>query len=836
MAYRSLQFILSTIKQEAQPNFTLIVLKEIYNDLADCEKSIQYYNLTGNYNYLVPYYDVISTVDSKIDQLYNYNQGNKIREAQIDTITQLIEEKLLIWDKLLMLRNDNKISDALNALSQKLEVSTDSLNMKIAAEQVKPKQDSSYIRIIPSKEKEKKKSNIFKRFFSRRSQPEPQFVIDTTRRDLDLQLFLAKDTTFEIGVDKMLIVDEILRLQQEENKAQKQKAQVEIRLIKKNAFYTNLFNNLVSQIEKQELIHIANKAQEADTLVKTTNIWIIILIIMTAVLLLSVLYIIQRYIKKSNSYQHALLKAKDEALKLSSTREQFMANMSHEIRTPINAIAGFTDQIIKSQLNKEQREQISIIKKSTDHLKHIINDILDFSKLEAGKISFESIPFDPTEVINEAFVLYRLAASEKKIKYTCFVDHELPKIIMGDPLRLKQILLNLLSNAIKFTNEGEVHIEVSCDKRTADQLHLDISVSDTGIGIPPEKIHSVFEEFIQAETNTTRNYGGTGLGLAIVRNLINLQNGTIHVRENKPSGTIFSFSIPYLTGTNEAALRLKQSSVIDISLLKGIRILIADDDEFNCRLIELILKKWKVEFLIVHNGEELIEEYTKTNADVLLVDIRMPRLDGIQSSRTIRSMKDKSKSSVPIIALTATIAKEEIETCKQAGINIVLPKPYTEERLFETICEVLKIHVTYHNPALYETVEEKEDEQIDLQRNDFKNLYHLANNDKAFVKEMLYMFIKTASSDISGLKTAVAEQNWKQVAEYAHKIKAPCKHLDAIILVENLQQIENIARNSHNDNVETDLLKETWHIAEIQLKELLKHVEAYLEKNFAEVS
>ncbi len=326
------------------------------------------------------------------------------------------------------------------------------------------------------------------------------------------------------------------------------------------------------------------------------------------------------------------------------------------------------------------------------------------------------------------------------------------------------------------------------------------------------------------------------MGLAIVRNLINLQNGTIRVKPNQPSGTVFRFSIPYIIGTKEQIQDKLDNQVINISLLQNIKVLIADDDEFNCRLIEQIFKKWNASFFIVHNGLDLLDEFSKSHYDLLLVDIRMPQMDGIQATRNIRAIKDKIKSCTPIIALTATIAKEEIEICNQAGINIVLPKPYTEERLFNTICEVLQISNELSEfKTLPNTVEPTGDVSETNQIN-FKNLYHLADNDKSFVKEMLQMFIKTTNQDMIELKSGIEAKDWHKVAEYVHKIKSPCKHLDAILLSENLQYIETFARNSKDSNFKENILKEMLDSAESQINDLMSEVKKYLENNFAEIS
>ncbi len=261
-----------------------------------------------------------------------------------------------------------------------------------------------------------------------------------------------------------------------------------------------------------------------------------------------ILFIIIRFVRKAYSYQLALENSKNEAEKLARTKELFMANMSHEIRTPVTAISGFTDQLLHESLNDNTTRSLKIIKSSSDHLLKIIDDILDFSKLQNNKLVLEKVNFRISQILEDVYVLFENKARENNIMLSYSISQDTPPVLLGDPYRLKQIMINLVSNAVKFTKNGKVNFAVSCIKKQWDEIDLILECKDTGIGIDESKLKIIFEDFTQAEMSTTRKYGGTGLGLSIVRKLVEMQHGTIDFKSRKNQGTEIVCRIPYLTG------------------------------------------------------------------------------------------------------------------------------------------------------------------------------------------------------------------------------------------------------------------------------------------------
>lgn len=369
------------------------------------------------------------------------------------------------------------------------------------------------------------------------------------------------------------------------------------------------------------------------------------------------------------------------------SKELFLASMSHEIRTPLNSIIGFQQLLKDTQLTDEQKEYVESIDFAGRNLLVIINDILDLSKLEVGKFEFEEVEFNVGDITKSVVELVSQRAKEKNIELAISTDPKIPKVLYGDSARLSQILLNLVGNAIKFTEKGNVKITITPLKEDEDQIICRFSVEDTGIGIPEERLTSIFESFTQASSTTAREYGGTGLGLTISKHLVEMQGGTIQVESKEGKGSVFSFEIPYKkrrvlsqSSINKAA-DINQSHQNDSKL----KILLVEDVHMNQRLVIKIMEKWGHDLDIADNGKIAVEKVTKNDYDLILMDIQMPEMDGYQATQLIRSMPDRSKQKVPIIALTAHASHAEAEKCINLGMNAYLAKPFNQQQLQNVI-------------------------------------------------------------------------------------------------------------------------------------------------------
>ncbi|NND34029.1 MAG: response regulator [Saprospiraceae bacterium] len=388
-------------------------------------------------------------------------------------------------------------------------------------------------------------------------------------------------------------------------------------------------------------------------------------------------------IEERIAIEKALVVAKEEAIRAKNAEEAFLANMSHEIRTPINGIVGFTELLSQSTLTDEQQEFMDSIKHSTSHLMAIINDILDMSKIKAGHIEFEEIEIDIRELIGNITNTLKIGATAKSLILVDEVDPDVPKVIVGDAVRLSQVLYNLVNNAIKFTHQGHVKIIVRSFGESKNDLILGFEVEDTGIGIASNQLHKIFQDFTQAESDTTRKYGGTGLGLSISKKLVELQGGAINVESELNKGSVFSFTIPFKKPEQEHKTK-KEIEQPTTSIPEGCKVLIVDDNRMNRVLATKVLQKGARQVFIdtAENGLEAIRLLREKDFDIILLDLQMPIMDGYETCKYIRTKFIQSKRNIPIMALTAdALASEKIKAFS-IGMNDYVVKPFRGEELY----------------------------------------------------------------------------------------------------------------------------------------------------------
>jgi len=771
LSYRNLSSIVSSIRVDMKPELRLFSIRDISMDLEKAQNSIRIYRITNDTLDLQPYYSIISKIDYKVSRLRSECITDTLLPEQIDTIGKLIEENVVIWNKLLYLNNNKNVVEYMNTLSERL---------KTEAETAK----------IPEK-------NILKRIFSRSKKTQ----LNQTEILTDLQAIKLQDS---ITKEKLISRESQLATTGNEIKER--------------------FYDLINKIENEISRLIEVKAEAADKLARKTYIWLAMFSLSGVLLAIVVMFIIIRFVRKTRLSRIALENSKDEAQKLATAKEMFMANMSHEIRTPVTAISGFAEQLLQESFDENTTRSLKIIKSSSDHLKNIINDILDFSKLQNDKLVLEKVHFSIRQILEDVYGLFEKQALRNNTILSFSLSPDTPPVLQGDPYRLKQIVINLVSNSVKFTQNGKVHFSVKSNKTSPEEIELIMEFTDTGIGIDEDKIDYVFEDFTQGEMSTSRKYGGTGLGLSIVKKLTDLHGGTINCISRKNQGTQITVRIPILRGNEKNIKADFETNLIIPEEIRNLKILIVDDEEYNRLLFKAILGRWKIKYSEASSGAEALELLKADRYNLVFMDARMPVIDGIRATQIIRNEMNIIESEMPVICISAAAGDEELQKYNNAGMNAFLPKPFTEKMLFNIILSVIR---SFAPDTATKTIIKEKGSPSDPQKINLNNLYHISGGDKQFVKQMLIAFTDSTESGLKEMKEALLMGYMNQIADVAHKLLPPARHIGAVELCDLLKKIEESIQNNSDSLTVEKLIEES-------LKEF-EAVNELIKKQIAEI-
>lgn len=741
LSYLNLSSVVSSINVDTKPDQRLLSIREISMELGKAENSIRLFTLTNDPRVLKPFYSIVAEIDDKIDSLRSECLDDTVMLQQVDTISTLIERNIVIWNQMLSLNPNRQVMENLEELSELID--------SVAANS------------------QQQKKGILRRVFGR------------DRRRVELS--------------EQELIDNISRIEQQDQEIKEKLLTRERRLAVTSSEIQDRFYDLISKMEKEVSVSLENKASNANVLAARTYRWLAMFTICGTLLAIAVVFIIVRYVRKSNAYQIALSKSRDEAEKLMKMKEMFMANMSHEIRTPVTAISGFTEQLLHEPLNEKSLNTLKIIKSSSDHLVTIINAILDFSKLQDDKVALEKIHFPVKKILEDVYVLFERDAVKNRTELRYFLDPGCPEVLIGDPYRLKQILINLVSNSIKFTQDGKIFYSIKCSFNEPGKVDLVIEVSDTGIGIDESKLQYIFEDFTQAEMSTSRRYGGTGLGLSIVKKLVDLHDGSIECKSSRNQGTKITCKMTLGIGDDKLLVQDTESRLKVPEAIPGLKILVVDDEEYNRLLFKTIMERWGVDCHLAANGMEAIALVKAQKYDLLFMDIRMPGMDGLKVTDYIRNELGIDSTQMPVVCITAASEKDMRSKYAESGMDQFLSKPFTEAKLSEVIISALG-----NKKTTGKVTDVKPEAQVLAinEKIDLTNLYHIAGEDKQFVKQMLVSFIETTEKGLNEIRESYFSGHWQTLADLSHKLLPPCRHLGATVLCTLLGEIEHKAGNN----------------------------------------
>lgn len=832
LTYNSFTQLLNSVNVLAEPNAKLAKLQHTLADIATAESAIRAYTLTTDDKHFQEYLHNLDNINSQLDSLCTLMQDNPAELAQIDSVSALLlaQKKSLeehVKDKKQQRGNNTYTDKALRQIASAAtaQSATTTINQRTKttiSDRLGYNNDSA--NVAETKQPESKRG-ILNKLFGKRSEPKtqepPQPVIVP---ELNVKQEFSADTSKATTTNMAPIARVRTVLKDVERELQQQQDAMvtkELALLQKDKQLMDQVRRMVYDLERYELQQARLNAEKAREVAGETSLVLLLVGVFGLVSGIAFILIILRDLTRSNRYKTQLKQSRKEAIQLARAKEAFVANMSHEIRTPLNIVLGFSEQLRHSPLQTDQQEHLQAIHGAGQHLLHIVNDVLDLSKLEAGKLHLHLAPFEMKALLTEVERTFRLKAGSKGIAFSCTLDEQLNGHLLGDSLRLRQVLFNLVDNAIKFTHEGEVRVDARLKSQRRGRIVVAIDVSDTGIGIPMEQTAHVFGEFNQADDSIIRKYGGTGLGLSISKKLVEMQEGSLTLRSIPNEGTTFSLVLPMQRVIIAATEDIAQSQQPAIDVLAGKAVLVIDDDGYSRTLCQLILSRRGMQVTLANDGQEALRRFREGHFDLVLTDIQLPGMSGKAVARAIR----KEHATIPILALTANILSSNKRFFAKTGINDYLLKPFTEQDLYlklnqaltaqaipgQTKASAVEITADAKDRATAQGIAEPvtdptaeagrvTTEKIDSQEAQadatipasytLDELQTFVGDDEEALWDIVEVLVADNRQNLAKLSLAAEAGDWQQAGELAHKMRTAFRHLQATTVLPAIDTLE----------------------------------------------
>jgi len=776
LTYDSFNHLKQSMGQLTETNPKLSALNRILFLISQSENSFRKYTLQRGDSLQGVYEAQMAQIDSTLDELYFLPDTSPNWETKLDSVETLWENKRQKLNRFADLKKNLERYDSYKVVLDKANSDAAKVEEQQAAmpsrgtrqEQEQEAAADSFRPTMPLLFRKFRKPvlNYLKSYFEAQQVPEEN-TVNLNQLENILDEVKDDDTRYK-NMAKYL----------------------ELTILRDNANITAQIRAIISELERDERMVQREGFRAANAEInRSVNQLFRLTLFTTAAAIILVLLIISD-VAKSAKYKRQLRSAKNRAERLSKVKEEFLANMSHEIRTPLNAILGYADQMKGRKLDSTTAHYANIISTSSEHLKTIVDDVLDLSKIESGKMVLEKVGFSIKQIVQEVASLLSMKAEDKGISLEVFTNELTVTNVLGDPHRLRQILLNLAGNAIKFTEEGFVEIAASSElDHETEMLSVTISITDTGIGIPPEKQHLIFEDFSQADSSTTRKFGGTGLGLSISKQLAALHDGQISVESDGVNGSEFKVQLYYPIAQGELAPTATGKRERP-PLPQDLRLLVVDDDPVNLQLSQLILDKHGIAADYANSGSKALQLFAQHGYGLVFTDIQMPEIGGIELTEKLRSWPDTAKTKVPIVALTANVMPEKLAQFKKAGIDSTLLKPYKESDLIDKLYEML---VGKHAEAPQSGIKPIPEAQKHAFKDPIFTLEGYAGfcaGDDHEMQLLLTSFLENDRAHLTQMRQMLSEKNTAQISFVAHKMITHYRNLGVSKAIPILAQLE----------------------------------------------
>ena len=781
--YDGINNIIHIDESTYSPNKKLYLTNKILTKIYDAEGDARSYYLYRNKADLDLYIKKATEIQKGIDTISILSATNKIQQNTISNIKQILNQQQKNIEQLIKIDNKDQKEELYKRAMEEVYIKAYDFmpQPKVVKQNTTTKRDSVF--------KKSEKDNFFKKvknLFSTKDEKPQQAISQVTVEqnvtyDTILQTKASPDSLIK------MVQHSLDKLKQRDNYLKAKIVSNETQLIQSNRILLNNLREMVSSLENEEIFNSTASLNKSRDILNKTYTSVKGLGIVTLFLFTLFIIIISRAIQKNKKYNIALLDAQKKSIDLVHLKEQFLTNMSHEIRTPLSSIIGFSEQLNRTTLSHQQGIYLKTIQQSSDHLLSLVNDILDLSKINAGKFHLENIQFNILELINEIHQNFQFAAQNKGIEISYSVDEMLKSDVIGDPMRLRQVLINLVGNAIKFTEHGSVKIVGSSEIKQSGYLLVTLSIIDTGVGITQEQQGLIFDEFSQADPSVTRKFGGTGLGLSIASKIVKLFQGEINVSSKPGKGSTFTFRISF-EKAQKAVLSPDQPVTLNIiELLRDKKILIIDDDETILLLINIIFSNAGLKCESTTKSTEALEKIKNEHYDLIFTDLHMPEMSGFELIKNIK-IQYKNRTTPLIVALTAH--SNIIDEYKKAGFTSYLSKPFKEVDFLNKIIEVLGLSQTIDIKPTTVEKEKKELLNSNLLTYSIDGILEFTDKDSKSFQKIMNSFVANSLITIEEIKQLNTETQKDEIANRAHKLIPLFKQLKMIELAGILTKLE----------------------------------------------